>query len=90
MKNGMKWRLPAQTIMDADYANEIAILANIPSHAEFLLHCLEQATGGTGFHVSADKTEYMHFNKKRRHLHPKRGFTETNGRVHLPGKQRLI
>ena len=34
-------RYPAQTITDADYANDIALLANTPVQAEILLHSLE-------------------------------------------------
>ena len=50
-------RHPAQTIMDADYANDIALLANTPTQAETLLHSLEWAAAGTGLHVNADKTK---------------------------------
>ena len=34
-------RYPAQTIMDADYADDIALLVNAPAQAETLLHSLE-------------------------------------------------
>ena len=34
-------RYPAHTIMDADYADDIALLANTPVLAETLLHSLE-------------------------------------------------
>ena len=34
-------RYPAKTITDADYANDIALLANTPNQAEILLHSLE-------------------------------------------------
>ena len=34
-------RHPAKTITDADYADDIAILANTPNQAETQLHCLE-------------------------------------------------
>ena len=54
---------PAKTITDANYANDIVILANMPNQAETLLHSLEQATAGIGFHVNAHKTEYMCFNQ---------------------------
>ena len=37
-------RYPAKTITDADYADDIAILANTPIQAEILLHSLEQAS----------------------------------------------
>ena len=57
-------RYPAQTITNADYADDIALLANTPSQAETMLHSLGQAAAGIGFHVNADKTEYMWFNPK--------------------------
>ena len=45
--------------------DDIALLENTPTQAESLLHSPEQAVGGIGFHVNADKTEYMCFNKKK-------------------------
>ena len=56
-------RYTAKTITDADYANDIAILANTPNQAETLQHSLEQAAAGIGLHVNAHKTEYMCFNQ---------------------------
>ena len=56
-------RYPAKTITDADYADDIAILANTPNQAETLLHRLERATAGIGLHVNAHKTEYMCYNQ---------------------------
>ena len=56
-------RHPAKTITDADYANDIAILANTPNQAETLLHSLERAAAGIGLHVNAHKTEYMCYNQ---------------------------
>ena len=50
-------RYHAKTITDADYADDIAILANTPNKAETLLDSLEQAAADTGFHVNAPKTE---------------------------------
>ena len=57
-------RYSAQTITDADYADDIALLANTPAQAESLLHSLERAASGIGFHVNANKTEYICFNQK--------------------------
>ena len=57
-------RYPAQTITDADDADDIALLANIPAQAETLLHDLERAAAGIGLYVNADKTEYMCFNQR--------------------------
>ena len=54
---------PAKIITDADYADDIAILANKPNQAETLLHSLKQAATGIGLHVNAHKTEYMCFNQ---------------------------
>ena len=39
--------------------DNLAFLANAPTQAESLLNSLEQAAGGIGLHVNADKTEYM-------------------------------
>ena len=57
-------RYPAQTIMDADYADDLALLANSPTSAESLLHNLEWAAGSIGLHVNADNTEYICFNQR--------------------------
>ena len=54
---------PAKTITDADYSDDIAILANTPNQAETLLHSLERAAAGIGLPVDAHKTEYMCFNQ---------------------------
>ena len=56
-------RYSAKTITDADYADDIAILANTPNQAETLLHSLEQAAVGIGLHVNAHRTEYMCYNQ---------------------------
>ena len=56
-------RYPAKTITDADYADDIAILANTPNQAKTLLHSLERAAAGIGLHVNVHKTEYMCYNQ---------------------------
>ena len=56
-------RYPTQTITDAYYTNDIALLTNTPAQAETLLHILEQAAASIG-HVNAGKTEYMCFNQR--------------------------
>ena len=50
--------------MDTDYADDIALLANTPTQAESWQSSLEQAAGGIGLPINADKTEYMCFNQK--------------------------
>ena len=57
-------RYPAQTITDADYADDIVLLENTFTQAESLLHCLERPAGGIGLRVNQDKTEYMCFNQR--------------------------
>ena len=54
-------RYPAPTIKETDYGDDIALLANIPAHAESQLHSLERVVGGLSLHVNADKTQYMCF-----------------------------
>ena len=83
-------RYLTQTITDADYADDIALLANTSALAKTLLHSLERAAGGIGLHVNTAKTEYMYFKSKRQHLHTKRWAFETSGQIHLPRKQCLI
>ena len=56
-------RYPAKTITDADYADDIAILANTLNQAETLQHSLERAAAGIGLYVNAHKTEYMCYNQ---------------------------
>ena len=56
-------RYPAKTIIYADYACDIALLANTPNQAETLLNSLERDAAGIGLHVNAHKTEYMCFNQ---------------------------
>ena len=57
-------RYPAKTITDADYADDIALLANIPDQAKTPLHSLQREAASIGLHVSAYKTEYMCFNQR--------------------------
>ena len=54
-------RYPAQTIIDADYTDDIVFLANTPTQAKNLLHSLEQAAASIALHISAHKIEYMCF-----------------------------
>ena len=56
-------RYPATTITDADYTDDIAILANTHNQAETLLHSLERAAAGIGLYFNAHKTEYMCYNQ---------------------------
>ena len=63
-KKGKKQTMPTQTITDADYADDIVLLANTPTQAGSLLQSLELAAGGISLHVNAGNTEYMSFNQE--------------------------
>ena len=53
-----------QKLTDADYVDDIALLANTPTQAKFLLHSLEQAAGDICLHKNEDKMEYFCFNQE--------------------------
>ena len=42
---------------DADYTDDLVLLANIPAQAEYLLHSLEPAAGGIVLYMNSDKTK---------------------------------
>ena len=56
-------KYPAKTIIDGNYTDDIALLANAHAQAEIQLHSLELAIAGIGLHVNAHKTKYMCFNQ---------------------------
>ena len=85
LTKGRSRRYPAQTITDADYANDIALLANTPTQAETLPHSRERAA--MDLHVNSHKTEYMCFN----HISTLNdSYLKLVDLVHLPKKQCLI
>ena len=57
-------RYPVHIITDADYTDDIALLANTSAQAQTPLHNLERAAARWGLHVHTDKTEYMCFNQR--------------------------
>ena len=63
-KKARSRRYPVETITDADYTDDNALLANTPIQAENLPYNLDQTANCTGLHVNADKMEYMSFNQK--------------------------
>ena len=46
-------RYPAKTITDADYADDLPLLAKVPTKAESQLLCLERVAAGIGLHAIA-------------------------------------
>ena len=83
-------RYPAKTITDADYTDDIAILANTPNQAETQLHSLKRVATGIDLHVNALKTEYMCFNQAGDISITRRNLSETGRQIHLPRKRCLI
>ena len=57
------WRRKEAKGTDADYADDLALLANTPNQARALLHSLERTAAVIGLHVNAHKTEYMCYNQ---------------------------
>ena len=57
-------RYLAETITDADDADDIALFANTPTQAESQLHSLEQATGGIGLHGVCVLIKKRHISEK--------------------------
>ena len=53
----------AETVTDADYVDDLALLANTPVQTESLLHSLEKSAKGIGLCVNSDKTESIYFNQ---------------------------
>ena len=78
-------RYSAQTIPDAVYDDDKALLANSPAQAESLLHSLERMAGGIGLHVNADKTEYTCFNQRGDLSTPKGGSLKLMDKFTLVG-----
>ena len=54
-KKRSKW-FATESITDADYTDEIALLANAPAQAEYLLHSVDQVARSIGLSVNSDKT----------------------------------
>ena len=62
-KKARSRRYPAETITEAGYADDLALLANIAALAKSLPHNREQKAGGIGPQVNADKTKSMCFKR---------------------------
>ena len=49
----------AETMTDADYVDDLALLTNTPAQAESLMHSLKQAAGSISFHVNANEAVHV-------------------------------
>ena len=57
LEKGRIRRYPAQTITDADHADDIVLLVNTPAQAESKLPSLERAAGDIVFHEKREKNK---------------------------------
>ena len=48
-----------ETFTDANYSDDLELLANTPAQAEFLLHNMEQVARGNGPYMNSDKRKFM-------------------------------
>ena len=64
LKTSRGRRFPAETITDADYADDLALFTDNIEEATKLLHALEKAAGDIGLYVNAKKTEFMPFQQE--------------------------
>jgi hypothetical protein len=55
-------RVPAVTVTDLDFADDLALLSNTIQDAQSLLHDLEVAAEKVGLFMNASKTEFMTIN----------------------------
>ena len=55
-----RWN-PAETIIDADYTNDLLLLVNTPAQAEYQLHNLEHTARGICPFMKSDKTVFLYF-----------------------------
>ena len=58
------WNYRAQTIKDADYADNIVLLANTPAQVKSLLHSLERVTTDIGFKVNVHRRNTRALNQR--------------------------
>ena len=56
LKKTRSKKYPTETIMNTDYADDVALLANTSTQAESLLHSLEQAAGGIGLYMNTKQS----------------------------------
>ena len=59
----MSYPARAEGLVNMDYADVIALLANTPAQAETQLHNLKRTAAGIGLHIKPHKTECICFNQ---------------------------
>ena len=106
MKKARSRQYLTETMTDADYADDLALLKNTPVQNESLLNSLEQTVECIGFYVNAYNTEYISFKQKTAiytlngkllklvdqftYLSSNISFTESDVNIHLTNKWNAI
>ena len=62
-KKAWSRQYPEETITDANYADDLALLLNTSAQVNSRLHSLEKAAGGIDLYMISEKTEFMCFNQ---------------------------
>ena len=63
LQKARSWRYPTESITDADYADDLALLTITPVHAESLLHSVEKAEGAIVLYGNLNITEFICFKR---------------------------
>ena len=64
VKGVQKWKKFHLMRTKSILADDLVLFTNTPAQTEYLRHSLEQAAGGVGLHVNANKTEFMCFKQE--------------------------
>ena len=83
LKKARNKQYPAETMTDADYADDQRLLTNPLAQAELLLHNLEQATEDISLFIKANKIGNIAFFLKN-NLNPKEQNSKISRPVHIP------
>ena len=59
LKKARSRQYPAETIMDANYADDLALLTNTSAQAKTLLYSLKQDARGISLYKNTDKTRHV-------------------------------
>ena len=83
------WHL-AEIITDVDWVDDVALLVNTPTQAEFLQYSLEKAAGGVVFCMNANKNALFWFKQEGASSSISGKFLKINRQVHILQHQYLI
>ena len=64
LKSASRKQYPAETITDADYADDRVLLANIQAQAESLQYSVAHVSGSVSLHINPNKTSTRVLNEE--------------------------